>query len=113
MIYPILILLAIYNGLIIQWFNNKNKDKQNKYSNLWHATGWVIRLLLILMLPFKYIPLGIFLSWTCYNYIINLIIGKPIWYLGITGSDKYMNKTIQRIIDVVLFLLSIIFVIFL
>ena len=109
MIIPILLLLliAIYNGLIIQWFNNKNKESQNKYSVLWHITGWLIRLFIILLFPIKYLALSLFIGWSCYNYIINLILNKPLFYVGNTFIDKYLNKTIQIIIDVSLLLLII------
>lgn len=104
----IIILFGIYNGLIIQWYNNKNKKLANYYRILWHIIGWVIRLLIIISLPLKYIPLGIFLSWSCYNYIINIILNQPIFYIGTTVIDKYINKYIQIIVDILLLIFSII-----
>lgn len=103
----ILLLFSLYNGLVIQWFNNKNKPNQERYSNLWHIVGWFIRLFIILCLPIRFIPLGIFVGWSIYNIGINLLLNKPIYYNGITFLDKYINKTIQIIIDCLLLIISI------
>lgn len=99
----ILILTGIYNGLIIKWYNTK-KDSIRNY---WHIVGWVIRLLLIIQLPVKFIPLGIFLGWSVYNVIINTILDKPIYYIGVTFLDKYLTKSIQITIDSILLISSI------
>ena len=103
-----IILLGIYNGLIIQWFNNKNKESSNKYRNAWHLVGWMIRFGIIISLPIKFIPLGIFLGWSCYNYIINLILNRPLFYIGTTIIDKYMSNYIQITIDILLLVCSIV-----
>ena len=104
----ILLLLAFYNGLMIQWFNNKNKPEAKEYSNIWHVVGWFIRLFVIISLPIKFIPLGIFVGWSCYNYLINLILDKPIFYVGITGVDQFLTSKKQVFIDTTLLLISII-----
>lgn len=109
--FIILLLLAFYNGLIIHWFNSKNKPEAKKYSNLWHTMGWFIRLFVILLLPIKFIPLGIFVGWSCYNYLINLILNKPMFYVGITGTDQFLTSKKQIVIDSTLLLISIIFLI--
>ena len=103
----ILLLLAFYNGLMIQWFNNKNKPEAKEYSKLWHTMGWFIRLFVILLLPIKFIPLGIFVGWSVYNVIINTILDKPIYYIGVTFLDKYLTKSIQITIDSILLISSI------
>ena len=100
----ILILTGVYNGLIIKWYNTK----KNSIRNYWHIIGWVIRLLLIIQLPIKFIPLGIFVGWSCYNYLINLILDKPIFYVGITGVDQFLTSKRQIVIDATLLLISII-----
>ena len=104
----ILLLLAFYNGLMIQWFNNKNKPEAKEYSNVWHVVGWFIRLFVIVLLPIKFIPLGVFVGWSCYNYLINLILDKPIFYVGITGVDQFLTSKKQIVIDATLLLISII-----
>ena len=107
----ILLLLAFYNGLMIQWFNNKNKPEAKEYSNAWHVVGWFIRLFVIISLPIKFIPLGIFVGWSCYNYLINLILDKPMFYVGTTGVDQFLTSKKQIFIDLTLLLISIIFLI--
>ena len=98
----IIILFGIYNGLIIQWYNNKNKKLSNYYRTLWHIIGWVIRLLIIISLPLKYIPLGIFLSWSCYNYIINIILLRRNIYMSKLYS-LYETLKKQEINKIILF----------
>ena len=105
--FIVIVLLGLYNGLMIQWFNNKNKESANTYRILWHIAGWLIRFCIIISLPIKFIPLGIFIGWSCYNYIINLILGKPLFYTGTTVSDKYINPCIQITIDILLLGISI------
>lgn len=104
----ILILTGVYNGLFIKWYNTK-KDSIRNY---WHIIGWVIRLLLIIQLPFKFIPLGIFLGWSMYNVIINAILDKPMYYIGTTFLDKYLTESIQITIDAILLILSILAIIY-
>jgi hypothetical protein len=112
MIYVILILFAVYNGLIIQWFNNKNKPEQSEYSLVWHVVGWFIRLFLISLLPIKFIPLGIFFGWSVYNFLINIVLDKPLYHIGTTNFDKYLTRNTQIIIDVVLLIGSILTILF-
>ena len=107
--YLILILLGIYNGLIIKWYNTKD----SKIRTYWHIIGWVIRLLVIIQLPIKFIGFGIFISWSIYNILINIILVKPIYYTGTTVIDKYFNSYIQAIIDCILLIISILSIIFL
>lgn len=104
----ILILTGVYNGLFIKW----NNTKRDKFRNYWHIIGWVIRLLLIIQLPFKFIPLGIFLGWSVYNVIINAILDKPMYYIGTTFLDKYLTESIQITIDAILLILSILAIIY-
>lgn len=106
MILIAILLLGLYNGFIIQWFNNKNKSNQHLYSKIWHIIGWLIRGLLIFSLPIKFIPLGIFIGWSLYNILINLILGNPLYETGTTNFDKYFNKYIQITIDIILLIIN-------
>ena len=104
----ILILTGVYNGLFIKWYN----IKRDKFRNYWHIIGWIIRLLLIIQLPLKFIPLGIFLGWSVYNVIINTILDKPMYYIGTTFLDKYLTESVQITIDCLLLILSILAIIY-
>jgi len=90
LIFIIIILIATWNGLVIQW------KLTGKYSKLWHITGLVTRLLLIAIV---YITSGLWwsicavlLSWIPYNIIISLIVWNKWWYLSDKGIDGFIKR---------------------
>lgn len=92
----IILLLAVWNGLVIEW------KLKGKYSKQWHMAGGLIRALLIGLV---YINSGIywalgaaFLSWLPYNMIINLLMGNGLFYLSDKGIDGWIKRLIKRTI---------------
>lgn len=92
----IIILLAIWNGLVIEW------KLKGKYSNQWHFVGGLIRALLIGLV---YVNSGLwlaigtaFLCWMPYNMIINKIMGNGLFYLSDKGIDGFIKRLIKRTI---------------
>lgn len=85
-----IILTAFWNGLVIRW------KLSGEYSRLWHATGFMIRLLLCVVV---YIGMGLWwfigavmLSWIPYNIIISLIVWGKWWHLSDKGIDGLIKK---------------------
>lgn len=88
------ILFAAWNGLVIRWYNTR----EDVWRDWWHKAGLVIRLFVLLTLWLATynvlwtVILALVLS-LGYNVIINLVIGKPVWYVGTTSKiDKLIRK---------------------
>ena len=81
----ILLLLGIYNG---QFISNRIAA--------WHATGFMIRLLIVGVLLYPdvgYMLIGFTLAYPIYNIICALYLQQDWWYLGSTAKmDKYIPK---------------------
>lgn len=93
-IIAIIILTAIWNGLVIKWYNTKDQ----KYSKLWHGVGFIIRGLLVLLVYLITLNLWItaitaFVCWILYNMIINKLNDWGLFYIGKTSTiDKLIRK---------------------
>lgn len=95
----ILALTAYWNGLVINWKQNKN-GKEVYYSKLWHSVGLMIRIiiLVLMMINFNIYFLigGVILSSILYNMIINLTMGSKLFYIGRTSTiDKLIRKILN------------------
>ena len=93
-IIAIILLTAMWNGMVINWYNSH----QQRWSRGWHATGFIIRALLTLLVylitkDWYWTGVTAIISWIPYNIIINLYMHKPIFYLGKTSViDKCLRK---------------------
>lgn len=93
-IIAIILLIAMWNGMVINWYNSH----QQRWSRGWHATGFIIRALLTLLVylittSWYWAGAIAIISWIPYNVIINLYMHKPIFYFGRTSIiDKWIRK---------------------
>ena len=73
----IVILFAVWNGLVIRWKLTGNG------SDLWHAVGFVIRILPVFLVWDNYTIFLLYFNfaWTVYDMIINLINGWNLFYI--------------------------------
>jgi hypothetical protein len=81
------LLLGFYNGQFIM-----------NYSKLWHATGWLIRALLIIPLwpSALWIALYVVIAWPLYDIIINLHMKQKWYYQGKTSfMDRYFPPAVM------------------
>jgi len=98
-IISLILLTALWNGLVIQWYLTKDQ----RYSKYWHAVGFIIRGLLVLLIYLHtkdHLLTGItaFISWIPYNMIINICMKQPIFYIGRTSTiDKFIRKILGLI----------------
>lgn len=88
----IIILTAVWNGLVIKWGLEPDKKKVTKISVLWHAVGFVIRLLcavaVYLYAGWIWFWIAVILSWHVYDIIINLIRGLKWYHTGQNFFDR-------------------------
>lgn len=88
----ILLLLGIYNGQFIS-------DR----TVAWHATGFVIRLLIVGVLLYPdigYMLIGFTIAYPIYNIICAIYLGQDWWYLGSTAKmDKYIPKWLNYLMQ--------------
>jgi len=88
----ILLLLGIYNG---QFISNRIAA--------WHATGFMIRLLIVGVLLYPdvgYMLIGFTLAYPIYNIICALYLQQDWWYLGATAKmDKYIPKWLNYLMQ--------------
>lgn len=93
----IILLTAIWNGLVIKWGLAEDKSKVAKISKYWHGVGFVIRGLLVILIyllsTWQMALIAAFLSWIPYNMIINICMRQPLFYIGRTSTiDKLIRK---------------------
>ena len=114
----LLILIAVYNGLIINWRTNY-QNKAAFWNKLWHSVGATIRVGLIFFFLDWKTGLGVLLiQWLIYDEVINLIRGKELFYEGSgssgTGSviDKYLSQELSVTLKLIAFFGGIIIITF-
>lgn len=120
MIYKIsflLILIAIYNGLIINWRCNY-QNKSELWSKYWHFVGGLLRCSFAFLFTDLKTAIAILLiHWIFYDGIINLIRGKSFFYEGSiisgTGStiDKMLSNDLSNILKILSFLIGLLILI--
>lgn len=89
-----LLFFATYNAYINLWGLEKDASKRKRYSQNWHAQGWLIRATIVLAVYFQS---GLFLTWIaviagwhCFDLLINLLRGQKWNYSGtVSAFDKY------------------------
>lgn len=97
----IILLTALWNGLVIQWYITKDQ----KYSKYWHGVGFVIRALLVAITflvssSWLMVAITAFASWIPYNMIINAVMGKPLLYVGKTAViDRMIRRLLGMSLD--------------
>lgn len=91
----IILLFALFNGLIVNWKQATDEDKAKSISKQWHAVAMVIRALVVLLF-YSNITLMIILGWfsiISYDIIIALIMRQKWYYIGDTATiDKLGTK---------------------
>lgn len=93
-----LLFFATYNAYINKWGLEKEAEKRRRYSQNWHAQGWLIRAAIVLAIYFNS---GLFLMWIavisgwhCFDLLINLLRGQKWWYSGsVAMFDRYSKLT--------------------
>jgi hypothetical protein len=89
-IIAIILLIALWNGLIIVWGLQPTKNK--KLQTLWHGVGFVIRGLLSLLIYIQfgmfYFWISVILNWHAYDIIINVVRGLKWSHTGQNFFDK-------------------------
>jgi len=118
-------LFSIWNGLSILWQQNID-GKEELWSKRWHLVGRLCILAIVIDLLlfqniisniglFKYLFIVFNLSWTVYNFIINIVRkwgGTPIsiFHIGSGGFDgalrKYLSVAQIWVLGLVLILIS-------
>lgn len=94
----LILLTALWNGLVIKWGLENDKVKVTKISKYWHGIGFIVRGLLvaiIYLITYNWYWTGIaaFLCWLPYNMIINKVNGWKLFYFGQSSwIDRLMNK---------------------
>lgn len=97
-ILTIILLTAIWNGLVIKWGLAKDKATVVKESKLWHGIGFLIRGLLVLLAYLTthnfWITFAVaFICWLPYNMIINKLNDWDWFHIGTTSTiDKLIRK---------------------
>jgi len=97
----IIILTAVWNGLVIKWGLSQDKQKVANISRYWHMVGFIIRGLLValvylLSFDWYYTSGAAFLCWLPYNMIINKINKWGWFYIGRTSIiDKLIRKILN------------------
>ena len=107
MILILIILFALYNHYIIQWYQTRAK----KYSVKWHFVGGLIRVLLILAIcDYNLIhSLGwILIQWVVYDAFLNLFRKLPFFYKGSGTGSQIDNLFSNQKIYIICKILSII-----
>ncbi len=111
-----------WNGYVIKW-KCASGSTEKRLSQIWHAIGFVIRALPLVPAawyfwaeyPYELIlfaALYMNFSWTVYDAVINIVIGKPIWYTGTTSTIDKWGASIGWILKGALFLATIGYVIY-
>lgn len=97
----IIILTAVWNGMVIKWGLEQDKQKVAHISRYWHMVGFIIRgslvgLVYLLTSDYLYTGIAAFVCWLPYNWIINLINGWKLFYIGRTSTiDKLIRKILH------------------
>jgi hypothetical protein len=115
----LLILIAIYNGLIINWRCNY-QNKSELWSKYWHFVGGLLRCSIAFLFTDWKIAIAILIMhWIVYDCIINLIRGKELFYEGSassgTGStiDKLLSNNLSIFLKLISFITGLLMLIFL
>ena len=105
----IVLLFAIWNGLVIKWYLTKDQ----KWSKYWHGLGFIIRALPIVLIYPNLLWILIYtnVAWTIYDMIINLFMGQSIFYVGKTSWFDRMFGKYLFIIKTILLILTIYYII--
>ena len=91
----IILLIAIYNGLIINWKLNKD-GKSAQWSKYWHLVGGLIRVFLaFLLVNFWHAIAILMMHWIFYDMIINYLRDLDLFYSGSVQSGT--GSTIDRL----------------
>ena len=93
----LIILIAVYNGLIINWRTNY-QQKSEFWNKAWHSLGSLIRICIVFF--FTDIKTGIaiiLMQWIVYDALINLVRGKALFYEGSLSSGT--GSTIDRLLS--------------
>lgn len=104
----LLILIAIYNGLIINWRCNY-QNKSELWSKYWHFVGGLLRCsIAFLFTDWKTAIAIMLIHWIFYDGIINLIRGKSFLYEGsvVTGTGSTIDKMLSNDLSIILKLIS-------
>ena len=104
----LLILIAIYNGLIINWRCNY-QNKSELWSKYWHFVGGLLRCsIAFLFTDWKTAISILLIHWIFYDGIINLIRGKSFLYEGsvVTGTGSTIDKMLSNDLSIILKLIS-------
>lgn len=87
-----LILFAVWNGLVIVWGLVPDKNKVKDINDWWHATGFLVRVLVSLAILLNsgllYFWLSVIVGWHLYDLIINLIRCLPWYHTGTNFFDR-------------------------
>ena len=87
----VVILLAIWNGLVIDWKVNNHIYRSKEF----HAVGLAIRLVLLPLFYGYWLELSIYciVCYPIYNMIIAHFMGQNIFYTGTTSTiDRVLGK---------------------
>jgi len=117
--FVLLTLFAAINGFFIK--SATTKDFQAR--KVWHILGFVFRVLLlalvIYVLRWNWWTIGLVTllyfnwSWTIYDLIINLIIGKKVFDSGITAEiDIILTNQVAWLLKGILFVGTVIYIVF-
>lgn len=104
----LLILIAIYNGLIINWRCNY-QNKSELWSKYWHFVGGLLRCsIAFLFTDWKTAIAIMLIHWIFYDGIINLIRGKSFLYEGsvVTGTGSTIDEMLSNDLSIILKIIS-------
>ena len=115
----LIILIAIYNGLIINWRCNY-QGKAALWNKAWHFVGGLIRCsIAFFLVDWKTAIAILLMHWLVYDAIINLIRGKSFFYEGSastgtgSGIDRYLSSEFSIILKSLAFLTGLLILILL
>lgn len=100
----LIILIAIYNGLIINWRCNY-QSKSAFWNKAWHFVGGLLRVCFVFFLVDWKTAISILLMhWLVYDGIINLIRGKSFFYEGSanSGTGSSIDKLLSNEVSIIL-----------
>ena len=100
----LLILIAIYNGLIINWRTNY-LQKAELWNKLWHFTGGLIRCCVAFFFLDCIDAIAILLMhWIVYDALMNIIRGKAIFYEGsqTSGTGSIIDRLLSNQTSIIL-----------
>lgn len=95
----LILLFSLFNCFVIESYKG---DYDKQYKKYWHYVQLAIICLIGWMLHGLTLNLAIFylLYYIFFEPVLNLVRGKPLFYLGEAQSDKWRRETFGKLVGI-------------